>query len=273
MSLTRTAWTDDSGLGTDGTILNNAEKTVLYDQIDARWSVVTQATTGTEHDVSFSEADMILGTNATLRTLTGLLAPASPVKPGKPLEIFSLGAGNLVLNNEDAGSTAGNRIVTGAGVAITLASGVGRALLIRDQTALRWRVLSHEQGQGLPYTVTWSASGVAPAIGNGTLTGFYYLRGRQVSIGIYLSPGSTTTFGTGTYSFSLPLTALTSGSIAQAISGRILDTGTAHFVATGIIATSTTVQVVTSGGLVGQTIPMTWAIGDVLEINGLYYLP
>jgi hypothetical protein len=35
MAITRTAITDDSGSGTDGTVLNNAWKTELYDQIDA----------------------------------------------------------------------------------------------------------------------------------------------------------------------------------------------------------------------------------------------
>lgn len=34
MAITRTAWTDDDGSGTTGTIINNAEKTTLYDQID-----------------------------------------------------------------------------------------------------------------------------------------------------------------------------------------------------------------------------------------------
>lgn len=34
MAITRTALVDDSGQGTDGTILNNAWKTELYDQID-----------------------------------------------------------------------------------------------------------------------------------------------------------------------------------------------------------------------------------------------
>ena len=35
MGITRTAWTDDDGTGTTGTIINNAVKTELYDQIDA----------------------------------------------------------------------------------------------------------------------------------------------------------------------------------------------------------------------------------------------
>ena len=35
MPITRTSWIDDSGGGTDGTIINNAEKQLLYNQIDA----------------------------------------------------------------------------------------------------------------------------------------------------------------------------------------------------------------------------------------------
>lgn len=35
MAITRTSWVDDDGSGTTGTVINNAEKTILYDQIDA----------------------------------------------------------------------------------------------------------------------------------------------------------------------------------------------------------------------------------------------
>jgi hypothetical protein len=35
MPITRTIWIDDDGTGTTGTIINNAEKQLLYDQIDA----------------------------------------------------------------------------------------------------------------------------------------------------------------------------------------------------------------------------------------------
>lgn len=45
MAITRTAWTDDDGTGTTGTIINNAEKTLLYNQIDASAAFVNQANT------------------------------------------------------------------------------------------------------------------------------------------------------------------------------------------------------------------------------------
>jgi hypothetical protein len=35
VTITRTAWIDDDGSGTYGTVINNAEKTLLYNQIDA----------------------------------------------------------------------------------------------------------------------------------------------------------------------------------------------------------------------------------------------
>jgi hypothetical protein len=35
MAITRTPWIDDDGTGTTGTVINNAEKQLLYDQIDA----------------------------------------------------------------------------------------------------------------------------------------------------------------------------------------------------------------------------------------------
>lgn len=34
MPIVRTAWVDDDGTGTTGTVINNAEKTLLYNQID-----------------------------------------------------------------------------------------------------------------------------------------------------------------------------------------------------------------------------------------------
>lgn len=41
MKITRTAIVDDSGAGTDGTVINNAWKTELYNQIDALTTVKT----------------------------------------------------------------------------------------------------------------------------------------------------------------------------------------------------------------------------------------
>jgi len=46
VTITRTPWIDDDGTGTTGTILNNAAKTQLYDQIDGALAQVAPAADG-----------------------------------------------------------------------------------------------------------------------------------------------------------------------------------------------------------------------------------
>lgn len=41
VTITRTAWTDDDGTGTTGTVINNAVKTGLYDQIDVALALLS----------------------------------------------------------------------------------------------------------------------------------------------------------------------------------------------------------------------------------------
>lgn len=67
---------------------------------------------------------------------------------------------------------------------------------IADRLALlRWQ----------PYTPTWTSDGTAPSIGNGSIEGRYVQIGNLVICSIYLLAGSTTSFGTGNYSLSLPV--------------------------------------------------------------------
>lgn len=141
MSITRTTVTDDDGTGTTGTIANQAWLTTFYDTLDGRWSEVSTTSTGNQDNVDFTQADTLRCNNATTITLRGLLAPASPAKPGKRLIIVSVGAGSVVLNDQDANSTAANRIITGTSAAVTLTAGTGWAVLIYDDVTDRWRVV------------------------------------------------------------------------------------------------------------------------------------
>ena len=61
------------------------------------------------------------------------------------------------------------------------------------------------------YTPAWTSSGTAPALGNGTLTGRYMKIGRTVVCHINMATGSTSTYGTGNYNWSLPFTAANAG--------------------------------------------------------------
>ena len=146
--ITRTADTDDDGTGTTGTVHNNAWKTAIYDALDGRWSEATTTLTGLQDNLAYAEADVLRCNNATAITVRGLLAPASPVKPGKRLILVSVGAGSVVLNDQDVNSTAANRIITGAGAAVTLAAGTGWASLEYDSVTARWRVVGSSAASG-----------------------------------------------------------------------------------------------------------------------------
>src|SRR5437667_2558437 len=73
MAITRTALTDDDGSGTTGTVINNALKTELYDQIDAAITAATTAATAADVDAGLCEGRLTLtsGTPITTSDVTG----------------------------------------------------------------------------------------------------------------------------------------------------------------------------------------------------------
>ncbi len=85
------------------------------------------------------------------------------------------------------------------------------------------------------YTPTWTSSGTAPSLGNGTLTGAYTQIGKLVEARIAITFGSTTTYGTGNFYFSLPVTAKAISSAnamhvaMQLGTGTIADTGVNYY--------------------------------------------
>lgn len=122
------------------------------------------------------------------------------------------------------------------------------------------------------FTPTWTSTGTAPAIGNGTRTGRYRRSagGDIVHFEIFFRAGSTTTFGTGEWRFSIPVAAdatSVNGTVGAAL---ILDSGLQTRMAVWHFITSTTVAPDTASGTVTNTSPQTWANGDELRISGFY---
>lgn len=126
--------------------------------------------------------------------------------------------------------------------------------------------------QRASYTPVWtSASGTAPAIGNGTLTGSYMRFDRLVVANLRLQSGSTTTFGDANaqWSFTLPFTAVEiggAGSLWLHDDASSWTGGVVH------IATTTTVipYYALNGNGVHATYPFTWASPDRLRFTITY---
>jgi hypothetical protein len=125
------------------------------------------------------------------------------------------------------------------------------------------------------YTPTWSSTGTAPVLNNGTLTGRWARCGNVIIYMIKLTVGSTTTLGTGNYVFSLPVAV---GSVTDFIGDAF-----AGDASVGSAGYSTGIAFLGAGGTVGayfgNTVgasaltnanPMTWANGDRLWLHGMY---
>ncbi|MGV9850417.1 hypothetical protein ACWDWU_16855 [Streptomyces sp. NPDC003442] len=130
-------------------------------------------------------------------------------------------------------------------------------------------------GTWTTYTPTWTASTTNPSLGNGTLIGKYALIGKTCHGHINLVTGSTTTYGSGTWSWALPVTSANDGTT------RI---GTAHLLSGGYRASGDIVispnastasiyfPAASDTRMAGAsaTYPITWSQTDQIRITFTY---
>ena len=127
-------------------------------------------------------------------------------------------------------------------------------------------------GAWTAFTPVWSSlAGTPPTTGNATLTARYkMLDSKTCLFYMTLIYGSTSAQGTGSWTFTLPVTAASNGE--QLLTGHILDSGTDSKLAVGRIASggTTVYQIVPEGGnavIAGS--PMVWATGDRIDLSGI----
>jgi hypothetical protein len=126
------------------------------------------------------------------------------------------------------------------------------------------------------YTPSWTASTTNPAIGNGTLIGRYKQIGKTVFVYIRMQAGSSTTFGTGQWRFSLPVNGQATYSVI--LPTTFLDNGTAWYQGLSYSEydsdASYVVPVCDRGASASvpanSTTPHTWATSDSIAISGSY---
>ncbi len=135
-------------------------------------------------------------------------------------------------------------------------------------------------GSNIPWTSyvpVWTASGTNPVINNGTIEGWYIVIGKTCFVRGNISMGSTTTFGTGEWYVSMPVTAVHADAILMTVT--LLDNGSAWYNA--IMAggragfnTKSPIQYVNivngTANDVNAAQPFTWTSGDRFIWNGSY---
>lgn len=125
------------------------------------------------------------------------------------------------------------------------------------------------------YTPTWTSS-TAPSLGNGTLVGRYMKIGRTVFVVIHLTTGSTTTYGSGSYNWSLPFTAASGG--AAVVGNAQLLTSSTRWLGQTVISSGAAncsaffppTSTDTRAAFFNATTPQTLAAGDQVRLTFMY---
>jgi hypothetical protein len=157
------------------------------------------------------------------------------------------------------------------------------AALVVTAAKLNEQVRDNFKAIGDPWTAwtpTWTAGGGATTLGNGTLNAAYSSAGKLLRIRINLALGSTTSGGTGGWSFTLPPGFTAIATHEQTITGKLF-VASANWPAIGYIAPSaTSVQPYTHPSSTNTTlsqvqssataVPGTWVTGNILHISGAF---
>lgn len=140
---------------------------------------------------------------------------------------------------------------------------------LKDQPVQPWQ----------EYTPVWTASVTNPVVGNGILTGRFRRQGEDLHLLLYLQAGSTTTFGNGNWSFSLPMPAKVDGGYSYYGVCHCRDAAVRSYarlaqISPGVSPTVLTyfVECSTDSNVVQLTsaVPWAWATGDTMGVDIWY---
>ena len=127
------------------------------------------------------------------------------------------------------------------------------------------------------YTPTWGGTVTNPVLNDGTLVSRYITRGRSCLWVVKLTMGAGTTYGSGNWSFSLPVTAANNGADYLGVAyANDNNTGARYTFIAIVTAGGTTLSAFTpttagtTAGTLTSAVPITWAASDVLRIQVEY---
>lgn len=176
--------------------------------------------------------------------------------------------GSNIFGNDIADALTGIAVVTGA-TNVRIGPQANNSCAAHFSDLGTGTIIENEQ---ITYTPTWTSSGVAPVLGNGTLIGRFIRNGNNVTVDIQLIMGSTTTFGTGVYFFSLPTTI--AGGVNFICGSAVVEhTGVSDYACIARADNTNGVRLFTGAqpaALVTNAVPFTFVSTDIISITLTY---
>lgn len=153
-----------------------------------------------------------------------------------------------------------------------------RVLLLDTMETAAWTGVEWT-GFWKAYAPVWGGLTTNPVIGNGTLSGRFRRTGRTVDFKVQLIGGTTTTWGAGSYTLSLPYARSSAGrEVFQGIARDVSDPGSYPIWADTDATLSASTLILRSAATTAgdkfrnvlPTIPFTWDDPDELTLAGTY---
>lgn len=123
------------------------------------------------------------------------------------------------------------------------------------------------------YTPSWTSTGTQPSLGNGSISGWYKSVGKLCTAIFEVTFGTTTTFGSGTYGWSLPFTAASPAGASSTLAylGAARGHGAAWYAGTAGVTKGTAIARIYSHVAATEwspTEPVTWTASNTRYISG-----
>lgn len=264
--------------------------TGLVRGVDGTIALQHAANTTVEHGLHASHAD-VANELASLPTAAGQLLIATAADTWAASKAIDVNDGTLIVPTATvpAQTADGSMVWDSDGNVLTVGTGTGRRTMVDTDTAqtLTNKSLTISQVTDLAsawasFTPTWTATVTNPVIGDGTLAGRYKQVGKMVFFQIAMTAGSTTTFGSGTYAFALPVDFLATAGTPQAtavlpVAQVRCATSAANVVGYGFLASGPIIRAslwqsgtTDLNGAPLTAVTVAWTTGDVITIAGCY---
>lgn len=243
-------------------------------QVQFQLSGLTTATTRT---LTVPDRSSTIATLGGAQTFTGVLTMTAPVISGGSIDNSTITVDSIAGHTSptngtvygmsiSAGKVGTNGVVTAS---ITDAAVTPAKLFAGTGSSWVWQ----------SWATTWTGTGGNPTIGNGTLTSVYTQIGKTVHFRIFIVMGSTTTFGSGTWRFTPPVTPNSNyndnsgsdvvggwgASISSTYAGFTIIRNPGAGMVIGLLY-----GVAPVSAEIGATSPANFANGSVLKVTGTY---